>query len=644
MRKYICFLGLCCIIGAICSTVEAKVTFLPDWMASEMDFNFGDDPSQDENFCIESGLYHEADGCPEPQIFDEYCPFDDDWISDCYCPSHFDKICQLPYRGDARKKINEYSNCGGKWVACCDTTCPHGTSVNNAEGCDGYELNACGDKCFYPYRAPLADEQNCKYGTEKCSDNCGGVRLCCKSCTPGSDVDVDTCEYGTKTCIDECGNSYTCCNTCTKGVNVDPSTCENGTTTCTDECGDTYTCCNTCKPKTNDTGCQFGTGSCDDGCGGTRTCCCDENDRSCACPGYVWCDPATKVGDGATCSDGSKTYYERCLVKETCNDDNHDETNGYCVASKYTSYASSGYYYVKDKCTTQTGTVIKYWGSCTGSSSNSYKDCAGNTVPCKDMKTCDDDQGIGEACECGGKKYFKECEKNTCNTDTMYLKGNSMSDGFCWATTLASFKDSGGWYYVKDKCTKPDGTLVFGYRSCTDTSKDCNGNTPPCAGKKSCPNDEGTGLCECGGKKYFDTCTETCNGNCKNFEVAPNHSVCYSAKEEDSSSFSSGYYKSSLKCTKKDGTKMYFAVSCNTDKKDTTGNYAPCKGMQTCDSKYIGIGKECSCGGKIYYEACAFICNYEDTEESCKTLGKEFEQKCYGVNSSKDQKWYGVCK
>ena len=612
MSVYARFFGLCCIIGALSTVVEAKVTFLPDWMASDVEFgysDFGEDVSQDENFCRESGLYHEADGCPAPQIFDEFCPFDDDWISDCYCPNHFNKICKSPYRGDARVKQNGYANCGDKWVACCDTTCPYGTSVNNAEGCDGYELNACGDKCFYPYRAPLADEQNCKYGTEECSDNCGGTRQCCKACTPQSDVD--------------------------------PSTCENGTTTCTDECGDTYTCCNTCKPKASDTGCKFGTGSCDDGCGGTRTCCCDENDRSCACPGYVWCDSATKVGDGKTCTDGSKTYHERCLVKETCDKQKYDEKDGYCQ-----TYEFVGSYYVKDKCTTQTGSVVKYWGSCTGYAYNAYKDCAGKVAPCKGMVRCDGDQGVGEPCICGkyNYKYFKECKKDACNTSGMYANGKDSADGYCTVTTSTSLKDKGGYYYIKDKCTQADGTIVFGVKSCTDTSKDCNGNTPPCAGKKTCPNDEGTGLCECGGKKYFTSCTETCNGDCKYFEVAQNHKICYSAKEENSSSFTNGYYKSSLKCTQKDGTKMYFAVSCNAEQKDTTGKYPPCKGMQTCGSKYIGFGKECSCGGETYYEACAFICNYEDTEESCKAQSKEFEQKCYGVNSSKVQKWYGVCK
>ena len=123
------------------------------------------------------------------------------------------------------------------------------------------------------------------------------------------------------------------------------------------------------------------------------------------------------------------------------------------------------------------------------------------------------------------------------------------------------------------------------------------------------------------------------------------NSVFHFATEETSSYFTTGgYYKVSLKCTKKDNTKIYYYASCTADSKDGAGNYAPCKDKQTCSSKYIGIGEECKCGGKTYYEACAFICNYEETEASCKALGKGFEQKCYGVNSSKVQKWYGVCK
>jgi len=635
---YLAYINIC----------DAKTTFLPDWMGSDITFNRFEieggkgDPNQDEKFCAESGLYHKADGCPSPKIFDEFCPFDDEWISECYCPSIFNQTCNSPYRGDIRHtdKRTGYANCDDKWIACCDTTCPQGTSVNNKDGCDGYEINACGDKCFYPYRAPLPDETNCKYGTEECSDNCGGTRLCCKSCTPGVDVDASTCTYGTKTCTDECGNSYTCCDTCTKGVDVDASTCENGTTTCTDECGDTYTCCNTCQPKASDTGCSFGSGTCDDGCGGTRTCCCDENDRNCACPGYVWCDPATKVGDGKTCTDGSKTYHERCLVKETCDDSKYDKKDGYCLATyPGWTYAGSGYYVVKDKCTTQTGKVVKYWGSCTGYSSSGYKDCAGNVAPCKGMKRCDYDQGVGEPCECANFKYFKEC-KNTCNEDTIYTNGKDTRNGYCWATTNNYYNNKNGYYYVKDKCVNVNSVTVFGYWKCTSDTKDCNGNLPPCSGKITCPGDTGTGLCECGDKKYFDKCTEVCNTDGKSFG-----SVYHSADKETSSYFSSGgKYKVSLKCTMNDNTKIYYYESCTASTKDGAGNNAPCKDMQTCSAEYIGIGKECTCGGKTYYEGCAFICNYEDTAESCKAQGKEFEQKCYGVNSSKVQKWYGECK
>ena len=42
MRIYARFFGLCCIIGALSTAVEAKVTFLPDWMASDMDFGYSD--------------------------------------------------------------------------------------------------------------------------------------------------------------------------------------------------------------------------------------------------------------------------------------------------------------------------------------------------------------------------------------------------------------------------------------------------------------------------------------------------------------------------------------------------------------------------------------------------------------------------
>ncbi len=255
------------------------------------------------------------------------------------------------------------------------------------------------------------------------------------------------------------------------------------------------------------------------------------------------------------------------------------------------------------------------------------------------MKRCEGDKGIGTACECGGDKFYQECQEGICNTDNMYTNGTNTKNGYCIATASKSLKDKTGYYYVKDKCTKDDGTVIFGVRECNDTSKDCNGNYPKCKGKKTCPNNEGTGLCECGGQKYFDECSENCTTGGKSF-----NGVYHNAVKENTSYFTSGYYKVSLKCTMTDNTKVYYIASCVADSKDANGNYAPCKDKQTCSSEYIGIGEKCECGGKTYYEACAFICNYEDTEESCKALGKSFEQKCYGVNSSKVQKWYGVCK
>ena len=300
-------------------TANAKTTFLPDWMDSDLTTKkFDGNPNQDEDFCAESGLYHKATSCPAPKIFDEFCPYDDGWISDCYCPDIFANNCSAPYRGDERKTDGRtgYASCDDKWVACCDTTCPGNTSLTDPGGCGGSTVNACGDTCYYPYEPccePLADETNCKYGEETCSDGCDGTRTCCKACEPLVDVDVSTCEYGTVSCDDGCGGTRTCCKACEPLVDVDVSNCEYGTVSCDDVCGGTRKCCGTCTPlssvKSED--CDWGTKSCSDGCDGTRTCCksCEDNGGSSSCTGQVSkCgENQTEVSTCMNCS-GTKLY------------------------------------------------------------------------------------------------------------------------------------------------------------------------------------------------------------------------------------------------------------------------------------------------------------------------------------------------
>ena len=123
------------------SNAFAGTTFLPDWQQADLEFK------RDEPLCttaVDSNgnkLYHKADGCPAPKIFDEYCAHDDRYISECYCPTYYQYDCTFPYRGDERVREHGYASCDGLFIACCDTRCPSGTSEYDPGGCGGSTTN-----------------------------------------------------------------------------------------------------------------------------------------------------------------------------------------------------------------------------------------------------------------------------------------------------------------------------------------------------------------------------------------------------------------------------------------------------------------------------------------------------------------------
>ncbi len=330
-------IGLILLSFCFVENVDAKTTFLPDWQGAGMETkSIEGNLNKDEPLCKQSGLYHKADGCPAPKIFDEYCPFSDKWISECYCPSVFSETCTSPYKGDVRvTDDNGYYNCDDLWVACCDTTCPSGTSLDNAPGCDGYELNACGDRCYYPYRGPTPDETGCDYGTEDCSDDCGGTRQCCKACVPTASVDESTCEYGTTTCDDGCGGTRTCCDACTPLLtSVDASTCDYGTKQVDNGCGTNVTQCKTCADNGGTADCsgqttacganQTETSSCIDCNGTTRYTCEDYEEEETETCSYSTtasdCSSQCKNTGGNSCVINGTTYYDSC-GRSLCNSD-----------------------------------------------------------------------------------------------------------------------------------------------------------------------------------------------------------------------------------------------------------------------------------------------------------------------------------
>lgn len=290
------------------------------------------------------------------------------------------------------------------------------------------------------------------------------------------------------------------------------------------------------------------------------------------------------------------------------------------------SSISDGYYQIGTKCTKQNGTQIYLYYGCMFST-----DCKGNRPPCYGKKECPGDKGTGE-CSCGNKKYFESC------TDTCDGSGLSANDGYCVApkTTDCTGNGTCGYYTVKPKCTNTEGISYVYAKSCKDTSKDCNGNTPPCAGYKECPQGStGSGeSCSCGSETYYKSCS-TCDTTGTTIDGD------YYSATDNANGLGSGYTTVRFKCTKSDGNSVYYYTSCNADK-----SLAPCKGyVSSCTSGLILGGRECKCGGNTYREYCLAECPYEDTAETCAAQGKEFESKCHGDGANESEWiWYGICK
>ena len=194
-KSFIMLLNL--LLLCIFSTyTEARITFLPDYEEGPLYFGGEGDDSECAQILDEYGYYkyHLGETCLGGKVFDEYCPYDEQYISECYCPDVFAYSCEFPLKGDTRftDSSSGYSSCDNRWVECCDTTCPPGTSLEHPGGCGGHTYNECGDACYYPYEDccdPLPDDSGCSCGTERCSDTCGGSRLCCKECTDDDDDD-----------------------------------------------------------------------------------------------------------------------------------------------------------------------------------------------------------------------------------------------------------------------------------------------------------------------------------------------------------------------------------------------------------------------------------------------------------------------
>ena len=612
MRKcsiFLCLIGLFLYSGSL----EAKTTFLPDWMGDRFSFSeaeFG--VNYDDPMCEEVGLYHQASDCPQPKIFDEYCPYDDDWISECYCPSIFAHRCSSPYRGDVRQTDGRtgYANCEDLWVACCNTTCPSGTSRNNPGGCGGHTYNDCGDICYYPYEPccePLADENNCEYGTETCSDGCDGIRTCCKSCTPkASETD---CEYGTENCSDGCGGTRQCCKGCTPTPSVDITTCEFGTEDCDDGCGGTRQCCkgcsNVCTTGSLTATCtspQVSSEVSKNECGNACYSCICPSDYKYVCSGTGYAEGSGIACDSkytaCTCATNYKWSAGACIAK-TCDDFGYttNNTSGSCVEK--TPYSGLTCY----QCTACAATY-KY--ACTGTGYNG---------------------GSGTACD---NKY----EKCTCGDAYKW------SEGACVAKTCSDYslstQDESG---TTKTCSKVDKNGLECY-SCTAIT--CTYTLTEAACKNECKK-VGSTSCTKDGKTYYETCGDSTCGDGES--CSGGTCVCDTTCADKVSSKPENSSYTTETCTAcGNSTIINTGWSCDAGySKNTAGTACECKlttTADTCSSQCKNVNNtSCSKDGTVYYSGCGTskceagqVCN----NSSCCTPLKDVDvATCtYGVDEA----------
>ncbi len=497
MKKLIIVASILFVLGIV--NAESKTWLLPDWQGAGIETRrIEGDGNRDEPLCSEAvdrdgyRLYHKATRCSAPKIFDEYCPYSDEWISECYCPEVFANNCVGSYKGDTRitDPKSGYSSCDGLWVACCNYTCPSGTTSDNPGGCGGYTYNGCGERCYYPYQeccTPASDETGCSCGTYSCSDGCGGTRTCCSSCpvveddgddntsssssggddsssSSGGDDDTSSggdeetckpsadetgCSYGTKSCDDGCGGTRNCCKTCadnggssTCSGKAKASDCTYGSSgTCTDCSGNVLNICNSapsCTPLADETGCNYGTETCDDGCEGTRTCC-------------KACSPSA---DETGCSYGTEDCDDGCGGTRTC-----CKT---CTPKANETGCTNGTESCDDGCG-GTRTCCK---ACLGSST-----CTGSTTACSSnqIKT-------NECTDCSGTTRYT-CEEKKCNDSGSY-NGSSCSQYSSWAGECM-----GGYQMKYTSCVGSGNTPGHGNGDCDVDSwnrccEQCTGEGP----------------------------------------------------------------------------------------------------------------------------------------------------------------------
>ena len=236
--------------------------------------------------CRESG-YTQTGSCNSVQTINKKCPYDPTYFDKCVCRGDLQK-CASPLQGVGTACGGKYKSCKcptkykvcdcGKaagassctWngvtkytscKACCDDTCPSGTSKTYKGAYAG--TTECGSKC-YKCNCPYGTGPNFS-GTPAGTSECGTCYRCSNTCSQGSLY--PRCNYKDtqkKVATTECGNAcYECIH------NPD---CDVRGTSCRKPYECNYNSCNICESCSYNYDCDATDKSCDYGCAETNSC------------------------------------------------------------------------------------------------------------------------------------------------------------------------------------------------------------------------------------------------------------------------------------------------------------------------------------------------------------------------------------
>ena len=278
---------------------------------------------------------------------------------------------------------------------------------------------------------------------------------------------------------------------------------------------------------------------------------------------------------------------------------------------------------------TSTGTTVYKCGKITTSTNG----CSEYTVSQADKATKESQGYSCEPCTPTTTYYEDGVEYDSKSSPTMYKCGS-----ICDVHTKKSTDCKGNTNFVSAGANFPGTSTPCG--DCVNCADENNlPTTSACYGLHLCDGGrepEGETPCYCGKYKYFKKCmvTETCRRD--GDSIYENGGKCYNSDWTNV-----GYYTTTKeKCTKADGSKIYYVADCTGI--NCLGQKGPAYGLKQCASDEKATGTAVKCGGYEYGTSCVkkVECSYDHDEDMCKKAGKTFVKKCHDNNN----KWWGECQ